>query len=87
MAEHLTLDDVTFELTGTPVVAYRGINRVTEDLRGSLLFAFLVVATVIAIVFRSVRIALVSLVPNGLPLLVGYGTLGYLIIAWTPLRR
>ena len=39
MAEHLALDDVTFELTGTPVVAYRGINRVTEDLRGSLLFA------------------------------------------------
>ena len=78
MAEHLALDNVTFELTGTPVVAYRGINRVTEDLRGSLLFAFLVVATVIAIVFRSVRIALVSLVPNGLPLLVGYGTLGLL---------
>ena len=50
----------------------------TEDLRGSLLFAFFVVATVIAIVFRSVRIALVSLVPNGLPLLVGYGTLGLL---------
>ena len=31
MAKHLTLDNVTFELTGTPVVAYRGINRVTEE--------------------------------------------------------
>jgi len=78
MSKHLHLDGVRFELTGTPVVAYRGINRVTEDLRSSLLFAFLIVASVIAIVFRSVSTALISLIPNGLPLLIGYGSLGLL---------
>jgi predicted RND superfamily exporter protein len=78
MSKHLNLDGVRFELTGTPVVAYRGINRVTEDLRSSLLFAFLIVASVIAIVFRSVSTALISLIPNGIPLLIGYGSLGLL---------
>lgn len=76
MAKHLTIDGVSFELTGTPVVGYRGINRVTEDLRSSLIFAFLVVGTVIAMVFRSVPLALISLIPNGVPLLIGYGMLG-----------
>ena len=76
MRKHFGKLDVSIELTGTPVVAYRGINRVTEDLRSSLLFAFFVVASVIAVVFRSVRLALISLAPNGIPLLIGYGMLG-----------
>jgi predicted RND superfamily exporter protein len=67
---------VDVQLTGTGVVAYRGINNVTFDLRDSLIFAFLVVTMVIGLVFRNLWLTLLALVPNGLPLLVGYGAMG-----------
>jgi len=63
-------------ITGTAFVAYRGINRVTEDLRSSLLVAFLIITAVILLLFRSLRIALLCLVPNAMPLVVGYGVMG-----------
>jgi len=63
-------------ITGTPHVAYRGINAVTSDLRDSLLLALLAVTVIIALLFRSVGLALLALIPNGMPLLVGYGLMG-----------
>lgn len=71
--------DVT--VTGTTLVAYRGVNRITDALRVSLLLVFGVVTLVILALFRSPRLALVSLVPNALPLLVGYGCVG--LMGWT----
>lgn len=75
--------DVLFEgldtrphITGTAFVAYRGINRVTDDLRTSLLVAFLIIAVVILLLFRSLRIAVLCIIPNALPLVVGYGLMG-----------
>ena len=67
---------VTVSATGTPSVAYRGTNRITSDLRNSLSFAFIVIAFLIGILFKNVRIALICLVPNALPLLAGYGLMG-----------
>jgi predicted RND superfamily exporter protein len=67
---------VTAHLTGTPYVAYRGINNVTGDLRTSLILAFVVIALVILVLLRNLRAALLSLLPNALPLVVGYGLLG-----------
>ncbi|MCO4772040.1 MAG: MMPL family transporter [Deltaproteobacteria bacterium] len=63
-------------ITGTPHVAYRGINAVTSDLRDSLVLALFAVTVIIAILFRSPRLALLALVPNGMPLLIGYGLMG-----------
>jgi len=67
---------VTAHVTGTAHVAYRGINNITEDLRNSVLLAFLTIALVIGLLFRSLRVTLICLVPNALPLIVGYGLLG-----------
>ncbi len=63
-------------LTGTPIVAYRGVNAVTTDLRNSLAGAFVVIALLMALLFKSPRIALLSLLPNAAPLLIGYGFFG-----------
>jgi len=70
---HLPLDS---HLSGTPYIAYRGINNITTDLRNSLILAFFVIAIVIAILLKNLRMAVVCLVPNALPLLVGYGMMG-----------
>ncbi len=72
--------EVQPRLTGTPFVAYRGINRVTTDLRDSLALAFVIIAAVILLLFRSGRIAAICFVPNALPLVVGYGALG--LMGW-----
>jgi predicted RND superfamily exporter protein len=60
-------------VTGTQLVGYRGTNRLVRDLALSLTVAFLVIAVVLAITFRSVRAGLVSLIPNVTPLAVGLG--------------
>lgn len=76
--DRLWSDDLPAEavITGTPFVAYRGINHVTQDLRASLTLAFGIIAVVIGLLLRSVRTALLCLLPNALPLLAGLGLLG-----------
>jgi predicted RND superfamily exporter protein len=64
---------VKARVTGTSLVAYRGINRLVLDLLTSLSLAFGVIAVVLICVFRSVRVGLLSLVPNIMPLSVGLG--------------
>ncbi|MFO7567835.1 MAG: MMPL family transporter [Enhygromyxa sp.] len=64
--------------TGTPLLAYRGVNRITADLRASFALVFVIVVGLIGLLFRSAWPALVSIVPNGLPLLLGYATIGLL---------
>lgn len=65
-------------VTGTTLVAYRGVNQLGGALRTSLLAVFGVVALLFLLLFRSPRIALVAMLPNALPLVVGYGAIGLL---------
>jgi predicted RND superfamily exporter protein len=64
-------------VTGTSLVAYRGIDRLVYDLLKSLSVAFVIIGALLAIVFRSLKIGLLSLIPNVLPLTTG---LGYMAI-------
>ena len=64
--------------TGTPYVAYAGINRITSDLRTSLLFAFAAVTLLVTTLFRSLRVGLLFLPANALPLVFGYGFMGWM---------
>lgn len=67
---------LTAHITGTPFIAYRGINRVTADLRSSILLAFVTITLVILLLLRDLRLTALCLLPNALPLLVGYGLVG-----------
>lgn len=69
---------VTGAVTGTPYVAYRGINAVTSDLRDSLVLALVAVTIIVGLLFRSVRVAFLALPSNMLPLAVGYGLMGFM---------
>lgn len=71
---------VTARLTGTPYIAYRGINNVTGDLRESLLLAFVIIALIIGLLIKNATVAFLALLPNALPLVVGYGFLG--LVGW-----
>ena len=67
---------VEANVTGATVLAYRGVNDITFDLRRGLFGAFLVIALIIALKFKSLLMVLIALVANGIPLIVGYGVLG-----------
>jgi predicted RND superfamily exporter protein len=68
--------DIRTHATGTPLLAYAGVNRITSDLRRSFALVFVVVLGLIALLFRSPWPALISVLPNGLPLALGYATIG-----------
>jgi len=60
--------DLELSLTGTDVVARRTVNRMILDLAGGLLIAALLIFGVISAEFRSLRMGLLSLLPNVFPL-------------------
>jgi len=62
--------------TGSVYVANRAIRMVVGDLARSLGAAFAFVALAIALLFRSLRIGLISMFPNVLPLLAGVALMG-----------
>jgi predicted RND superfamily exporter protein len=68
--------EIEVSQTGTALVAYRGINGVAGELRNSLSVAFLVVTLLIGLLFRSIRVAAICIIPNALPLLFGFGFMG-----------
>lgn len=62
-------------MTGDMVVGYDGMNRLSKELVRSVSIALLLVLVVIGVAFRSVRIALASVLPNVLPVAVGLAAL------------
>ncbi len=65
---------LSVHVTGSAVVSAAGFNTLAEELVRGLLVALLVIVLIIGVLFRSWRMALVSLLPNVLPLL--------LVLAW-----
>lgn len=60
--------ELKFKLTGTVVVASRNINKMINSLNQSLFGAATVIFVSIGIGFRSLRLALISILPNVFPL-------------------
>lgn len=74
----IALPQLDAHATGTPLLAYRGVNGITDDLRSSFALVFVVVVAAIGLSFRSIWPALVGILPNLAPLLFGYAALGLL---------
>lgn len=66
------------ELTGHPIVRGREIQRLVRDLARSLALAAGVIFVVLSVAYRSIRIGLISVVPNLFPLVAT----GALRAAW-----
>ena len=61
---------VSARMTGEAPVAYAGMNRLSSELLSSELWALVLVTLSIGVVFRSAKIALASVLPNALPVLL-----------------
>ena len=71
-------------MTGKALVFQKGTNYLVKNLVISLSLAVLLIALFMAWMFRSLRMILVSLIPNLLPLLITAGLMGFLGVPIKP---
>ena len=72
------------DITGTTQIFIRGNEYLVDNLLNSLAVAFVVIAFIMGLLFKSIRMILISLVPNFLPLLMVAGAMGFLGVALKP---
>jgi predicted RND superfamily exporter protein len=71
-------------LTGTSVVFLEGSKFMVKNLAISLVWAVVLIAGLMALLFNSFRMVLISLIPNVIPLIMTAGLMGYLGIPIKP---
>lgn len=74
--EHINTDLVHFRLTGTSLLIDKNAQYIISNMLEGLGIAFLVVAAIAGILFRSFRMLIVTLIPNLIPLLLIAGIMG-----------
>jgi len=77
-------DEYKVTLTGTSIVFLDGTDYLVKNLFISLAIAISVIAILMALLFNSARMVLISLIPNIIPLLFTAGLMGFLGIAIKP---
>lgn len=76
--------DLQLTITGTTPLFIKGNKFLIKNLRFSLLLAFIIISIIMAILFANVRMIIISLVPNIIPLLITAGIMGYAGIPLKP---
>ena len=74
--------DVTY--TGASLVAMTGYNFLIKGLLNSVALALLLIAVIIAYLFRSAKMLILALIPNLIPLLITAAIMGYARIPLKP---
>jgi predicted RND superfamily exporter protein len=77
-------EDYHVNVTGTSVVFQEGSTYLIRNLASSLVLAIIVITILMALLFTSLRMILISLVPNLIPLLMTAGMMGFLGITVKP---
>ncbi|HRW97912.1 MAG TPA: efflux RND transporter permease subunit [Cyclobacteriaceae bacterium] len=76
--------DITAKITGTTPLFIKGNKFLITNLRGSLLLAFGLIAVTMGLLFANVRMILISLIPNFIPMMITAAIMGYLGIPLKP---
>jgi len=74
----------TTNSTGISVVYAHGTNYLVWNLVSSLIFAILLIAALMAMVFQSLRMVVISMIPNLVPLIITAGIMGFFGIPIKP---
>lgn len=77
-------DKFNVSLTGTSIVYFRGANYLIKNLFISLLLAIVVISLFMTWMFSSLRMTIISLIPNLIPLLLTAAIMGYFGIPIKP---
>jgi uncharacterized protein len=71
-------------ITGTAVVYLAGSKYMVKNLYESLIFAIILISALMALLFSSARMIIISLIPNMIPLIMTAGMMGFLGITIKP---
>ena len=77
-------DSVSAHITGSTKIFIKGNKFLIENLRESLLLAFVLITLSMAVLFANVRMIIISLLPNLLALMITAGLMGYFNIPLKP---
>lgn len=77
MAAHTNPELASFRFTGSGLMVDKNNLYLRNNLIQSLLFAFIAVGIIFALLFRDWRMLIVSIAPNLIPMLVAAAALGY----------
>jgi predicted RND superfamily exporter protein len=77
-------DKYQVSLTGSSVVFMKGTGYLIDNLIVSLIIAIFIIAGLMALLFKSFRMVLISILPNLIPLLVTAAIMGYFGINLKP---
>ena len=75
---------VDLAITGTSVIFLKGNDYLISNLLMSLAVAFVIISLLMASIFKSLRMILISIIPNLIPLLFTAGIMGYFGVNFKP---
>jgi predicted RND superfamily exporter protein len=84
LSEIFNGSDIIAYPTGTTLLFVKGNNFLIENLRMSLLIAFLLISGIMALLFRNGKMIILSLIPNIIPILITAGLMGFAGIPFKP---
>lgn len=73
--------DLDIHVTGLPLVISESANAITKGQVSSLSLAFICIFVIMALLFMSVKVGFVAMIPNVFPILINYGIMGWAGIA------
>lgn len=76
--------EITATITGTTPLFIKGNKFLINNLRGSLLLAFGLIAITMGLLFANVRMIIISLIPNFIPMMITAALMGYFGIPLKP---
>jgi uncharacterized protein len=71
-------------ITGTTLLFIKGNSYLIRNLMQTMVIAFFLIALIMAMLFQSVRMILISVIPNFIPLIISAGIMGYFGIPLKP---
>ncbi|MTI33043.1 efflux RND transporter permease subunit [Xanthovirga aplysinae] len=77
-------DKMSAKVTGTTLLFVKGNSFLIHNLKTSLVLAFVIIALIMAVLFRNARMVIISLLPNVVPLLITGALMGFFNIPLKP---
>ena len=84
IAEIFAGSDIDVAITGTTLLFVKGNRYLIQNLQMSLILAFVLIAVIMGILFQNIRMIIISLIPNIIPLMITGALMGYLGIPLKP---
>lgn len=76
--------DMSAVITGTTLLFIKGNSYLIRNLMQTMVIAFFLIALIMAMLFQSVRMILISVIPNFIPLIITAGIMGFFQIPLKP---